>query len=363
MGTQMVRINFNWIPEEGGVENHATSDIIATDEPNFGTLTELLRDDQCLVLTGPADPEPCEMQLTITPLYQVQAISIVVECPVIEIYYGRLREYNQTYHGTLVYKIDDGHIYRYDIRITTEINELHVKFIMDDLGEPICLYTTHLYLKRNTDPLRAIRMMMAEGRSINPDAVQRRLEGTNLSDRAEKCKDVIFSSIHSAQTNFENNNAPLTAATAAAQPTNIHVVGNTPQLSDAVAAPLPLDAINNARLLAAAAFMSPSNIHVANNNAQQLSTVAGVTPTNINIGVANGSNDPECGLDQTVCMTIEAVVKQYINMKFEQFEHFVDNRLAALEARQDLKLNRLLELLQEKKASTSNGSIDNQAKQ
>uniref|UniRef100_A0A182XJ02 Uncharacterized protein n=1 Tax=Anopheles quadriannulatus TaxID=34691 RepID=A0A182XJ02_ANOQN len=359
MGTQMFRLSFNWRPADGSIENHASADTITSSEPEFCTLDDLLRYDQCLVLSGSEDQEPCEMHLTITPLYLVRGVSIIAECPVVEVYYGRLREYNRTVHGELLYTIVDGHVYRYDLSIETETSELHVKFIMDDPSEPVSLYTTHLYLMRNTDPLRAMRMMMAESKLINPDAVQQRLQGATLSERAERCKHLILGSMLSAQQNFENNNARLSSIAAAAAGSmpldNIDVAHSNAQSSVEASSPSNhTPAANNDGQPAAAAASMHDNIHAVNNNVQS-SAGSGVPLSvlpdmaNLALSVANGN--------------IETRIKQYIDAKFVQLEHFVDNRLADLAARQDQKLDRLLELLQEQRESAQNGSHGSKAEQ
>lgn len=286
MATDLYRCSFTWPRVEGSIEKQITPQVVTACEPDFIPLEDLLDLDMCLILSGTDEQEACEMRLSIAPLYLPRAVSLVVECPVIECYYGRLNEYHSTYHGELVYTLEDVKVFRFDIRIGTDIDELQLKFISNK-GEPLCLYGTRLYLARNTDPLRTMMAMMG-GRKIDPVAVQHRLQATDLSEKAEKCKRMILGSMLSSEQNIVNNNTVPEAA--------------TKQETDAP----PSDTADCTTLpkLFSKIELQPSTV------------------------------------------PLEIVMKQYIDAKFIELQHLLDNRLSALEARQNTKLDRILALLQ-----------------
>ncbi|XP_053660018.1 uncharacterized protein LOC128709057 [Anopheles marshallii] len=290
MTTELYRCSFTWPQVEGSIEKQITFQVATSSEPDFVPLEELLDLDMCLILSGTDEQEACEMRLTIAPLYLPRAVSLVVECPVIECYYGRLNEYYSTYHGELVYTLEDVKVFRFDIRIATDIDELQLKFITNK-SEPLCLYGTRLYLSRNTDPLRTMMAMMG-GRKINPVAVEHRLQETDLSEKAEKCKRLILGSMLSSEQNIVNNNA------------------QTGESTEQMATSPPQDRTDS----------SLPNIF----SKMELST----------------------GLTQNTTL-MEAAMKQYIDAKFIELQQMLDNRLTVLETRQNRKLDRILALLQE----------------
>uniref|UniRef100_A0A182RYK4 Uncharacterized protein n=1 Tax=Anopheles funestus TaxID=62324 RepID=A0A182RYK4_ANOFN len=293
MTAELYRCSFTWPRVEGSIEKQITPQVSTTATPDFVPLEELLDLDMCLILSKSDEQEACEMRLTIAPLYLPRAVSLVVECPIIECYYGGLNEYFSTYHGELVYTLEDVKVFRFDIRIAMDINELQLKFISSENG-PLCLYGTWLYLTRNTDPLRTMMTMMG-GRKIDPVAVQHRLQATDLSEKAEKCKRLILGSMISSEQNIVNNNALPEASTK--HPT---------------------------------------------------STLSGDTD---NSSLPNLFSEMKLfpGSDRTQNTALmEAAMKQYIDAKFSELQQMLDNRLSVLETRQNAKLDRILALLQEK---------------
>ncbi|XP_050070686.1 uncharacterized protein LOC126558679 [Anopheles maculipalpis] len=283
MGTDLYRCSFTWPRVEGSIEKQITPQVVTSSEPDFIPLEELLDLEMCLILSGTDEQEACEMRLTFAPLYLPRAVSLVVECPVIECYYSRLNEYHSTCHGELVYTLEDVKVFRFDIRIGKDIDELQLKFISNK-GEPLCLYGTRLYLTRNTDPLRTMMAMMG-GRKIDPVAVQNRLQATDLSEKAEKCKRMILGSMLSSEQNIVNNNAVPEVATK--QETDV----------------------------------PPSDKTTLPTLFSKMELQPGTLP-------------------------MEMVMKQYIDAKFIELKQLLDNRLSALEARQNTKLDRILTLLQ-----------------
>ncbi|XP_052903054.1 uncharacterized protein LOC128310451 [Anopheles moucheti] len=298
MTTELYRCSFTWPRVEGNIEKQITPQVATSSDPDFVPLEELLDLDMCLILSGTDEQEACEMRLTIAPLYLPRAVSLVVECPVIECYYGRLNEYYSTYHGELVYTLEDVKVFRFDIRITTDIDELQLKFITNKC-EPLCLYGTRLYLSRNTDPLRTMMAMMG-GRKINPVAVEHRLQATDLSEKAEKCKRLILGSMLSSEQNIVNNNA------------------QTGDSTQQTAASPPQDG------------------------------------TDSNLSNMFSKMELATGLTQNTTL-MEIAMKQYIDAKFIELQQMLDNRLTVLESRQNAKIDRILALLQE----NANDSTEN----
>uniref|UniRef100_A0A182YGK8 Uncharacterized protein n=1 Tax=Anopheles stephensi TaxID=30069 RepID=A0A182YGK8_ANOST len=303
MATDLYRCSFTWPRLEGSIEKQITPQVATSSDPDFIPLGDLLDLDMCLILTGTDEQEACEMRLTIAPLYLPRAVSLVVECPVIECYYGRLNEYHGTYHGELVYTLGDVKVFRFDIRIATDIDELQLKFISNK-SDPLCLYGTRLYLTRNTDPLRTM-MAMIGGRKIDPVAVQHRLQATDLSEKAEKCKRMILGSMLSSEQNIVNNNTVPEASTK--QETD----APPPPPSDRTDSSLP-------KLFS------------------RMELEPGIVP-NLNTSL------------------MEMAMKQYIDAKFIELQQLLDNRLTALEARQNTKLDRILTLLQGRENESTAG--------
>ncbi|XP_049278249.1 uncharacterized protein LOC125761297 [Anopheles funestus] len=293
MTAELYRCSFTWPRVEGSIEKQITPQVSTTATPDFVPLEELLDLDMCLILSKSDEQEACEMRLTIAPLYLPRAVSLVVECPIIECYYGGLNEYFSTYHGELVYTLEDVKVFRFDIRIAMDINELQLKFISSENG-PLCLYGTRLYLTRNTDPLRTMMTMMG-GRKIDPVAVQHRLQATDLSEKAEKCKRLILGSMISSEQNIVNNNALPEGSTK-------HPTCTVSDETD-------------------------------NSSLPNLFSEMKLFP----------------GSDRTQNTALmEAAMKQYIDAKFSELQQMLDNRLSVLETRQNAKLDRILALLQEK---------------
>uniref|UniRef100_A0A182LSS0 Uncharacterized protein n=1 Tax=Anopheles culicifacies TaxID=139723 RepID=A0A182LSS0_9DIPT len=303
MTTDLYRCSFTWPRVEGSIEKQITSQIATSSVPDFVPLEDLLDLDMCLILSGSDVQEACEMRLTIAPLYLPRAVSLVVECPVIECYYGRLNEYHSTYHGELVYTLEDVKVFRFDIRIATDVDALQLKFISSK-SEPLCLYGTRLHLIRNTDPMRTMMTMMG-GRKIDPLAVQHRLQEADLSEKAENCKRLILGSMLSSEQNIVNNNPQPEAS--------IQLTPTAP--SDRA------DSTDNTSLPSLFGKMEILSDSIQNRNS---------TP-------------------------MEIAIKQYIDAKFIALQQMLDNRLAILESHQSAKLDRILALLEEKgKDSTAN---------
>uniref|UniRef100_A0A182N5Q4 Uncharacterized protein n=1 Tax=Anopheles dirus TaxID=7168 RepID=A0A182N5Q4_9DIPT len=300
------RCNYTWTRVEGSIEKQIAIQVGESSTPDFVALDDLLDLDKCLILSAPDGQEACEMRLSIAPMYLPRAVSLVVECPVIECYHGRLNEYDSTYHGELVYTLEDVKVFRFDIRIPTDIDELQLKFISDK-SEPLCLYGTRLYLVRNADPLRT--MMMMSGRKINPIAVQLRLQDTDLSEKAENCKRLILGSMQTTEQNIANNNTT-------AQPEPSWPDRNTDPAGAVTTDP---DGGTLPKLFS------------------KMDLQAG-GPQNMNPAL------------------IEIAMKQYIDAKFAELGRALDSRLASLEARQNAKFDRILELLEEK--SRSNAMVE-----
>uniref|UniRef100_A0A182W1L0 Uncharacterized protein n=1 Tax=Anopheles minimus TaxID=112268 RepID=A0A182W1L0_9DIPT len=301
MTAELYRCSFTWPRVEGSIEKQISPQISTSSVPDFVPLEELLDLDMCLILSGTDEQEACEMRLTIAPLYLPRAVSLVVECPVIECYYGRLNEYYNTYHGELVYTLEDVKVFRFDIRITTDIDELQLKFISCK-SDPLCLYGTRLYLTRNKDPLRTMMTMMG-GRKIDPVAVQHRLKETDLSEKAENCKRLILGSMLSSEQNIVNNNAQPEAATQST-------------------ATAPSDRTDGTDDTSLPSLFSKMNLLPGS--------------------VQNWSTSP-----------VEIAMKQYIDAKFIALQQMLDNRLTVLETHQNAKLDRILALLQEKEKDST----------
>ncbi|XP_053670163.1 uncharacterized protein LOC128720514 [Anopheles nili] len=298
MGAEPYRCSFSWPVVEGSHEKQITIQVGESSAPDFVPLDDLLDLDMCLVLGASSETEACEMRLSIAPLYLPRAISLVVECPVIECYYGRLNEYHNTYHGELVYTLEDVKVFRFDIRISSDIDELQLKFISHK-DDPLCLYGTRLYLARNPDPLRT---MMMGGKRINPTVVQQRLQDADLSEKAEKCKRIILGSMQSSRQNVVNNNA---------QPE------------------------------------SPAGT----------TAVAGNVKTAPDGGLSSLLSKMEILPGQTAGSPLaDFAIKQYIDTKFLELGRMLENKLTSIEAQQTAKLDRILALLQ--KNNEESGSVE-----
>uniref|UniRef100_A0A182QRL6 Uncharacterized protein n=1 Tax=Anopheles farauti TaxID=69004 RepID=A0A182QRL6_9DIPT len=302
MTAEPFRCNYTWPRVEGSIEKQIAVQVGESSSPDFVPLDDLLDLDKCLILSASDDQEACEMRLSIAPMYLPRAVSLVVECPVIECYHGRLNEYNRTYHGELVYTLEEVKVFRFDIRIPTDMDALQLKFISHK-KEPLCLYGTRLYLVRNSDPLRT--MMMMGGRKINPIAVQHRLQGTELSEKAEKCKRLIMGAMQTTEQNIENNNT-VSESSFPADPTTVPVQA----LANETDGPTLPNLFSKLDLLAA-------------------------------------------GSEHFNPTLIEIAMKQYIDTKFVELHRALDSRLASLEARQNAKFDRILELLEDKSKPNS----------
>ncbi|XP_052867200.1 uncharacterized protein LOC128273301 [Anopheles cruzii] len=287
MNSETYRCKYTWPVAEGSPEKQIQVQVSESLPPSFVPLDELLDLEMCLVLSGTDRPEACEMQLSFIPLYLPRAVSLVVECPVIECYYGRLNEYYRTFHGELVYTLDEVKVFRFDIRFTSDIDELQLKFISPNT-HPLCLYGTRLYMERNPNPLRTM-MAASAGSRINVASVQQRLQNTELSEKAESCKRLVLGSLGPSTQNAANNN-PSPAA------------GDEQQSLDS----------NLAHLLG---------------KVLQTDTVPN----------ANGGSVPSL---------VETSIKHYIDKKFVELEHLIESKLCALERRQNEKLDQILGLLQ-----------------
>uniref|UniRef100_A0A182IJZ4 Uncharacterized protein n=1 Tax=Anopheles atroparvus TaxID=41427 RepID=A0A182IJZ4_ANOAO len=288
MTAEPFRCSYTWTVTEGASDNEITVQMCESPTPDFAPIDELLDLDRCLVLNGPEGQDSCEMRLSVIPLYLPRAISLVVECPVIECYHGRLNEYYKTYHGELVYTLGGVKVFRFDIRITSDLDELQLKFITPK-HEPLCLYGTRLYLSRNPNPLHSA--MMLRGRRINPESVQHRLQDLDLSERAEKCKRLVLGTMQSSEQNVTNNNhqPPSPAAT---QTTILPDTTNGPDDS-----------------------------------------LANVFGKMILTGQSSNSS------------VLEMFMKQYIDQKFAELEQMFEGQLSRLESRQNQKLDEILTLL------------------
>uniref|UniRef100_A0A182F6Q8 Uncharacterized protein n=2 Tax=Anopheles albimanus TaxID=7167 RepID=A0A182F6Q8_ANOAL len=303
MNSEPYRCRYTWTVEEGLVEKQISVQVGELATPDLIPLDELLDLESCLVLTDSDDRnEACEMQLSFIPLYLPRAVSLVVECPVIECYYGRLNEYLRTVHGELVYTLGEVKVFRFDIRLANDdIDELQLKFITQTTHhKPLCLYGTRIYLARNPNPLRTVMAAATSGR-INVAKVQQRLQNADLSSRAESCKRLVLGSLASTGGQNAVNNNPSPSPTHAAPPE----VGTK------------RDEVDTTLL----------------NLFSRMQTVPSSEAT-----VPGGS---------TFTM-MEALMKQYIDGKFAELERLFDSKISAMERRQSDKLDQILVLLQQR---------------
>ncbi|KFB38756.1 hypothetical protein ZHAS_00006157 [Anopheles sinensis] len=287
MTTEPYRCSYTWTVTEGVSEKEVTVQMCESLTPEFAPIDELLDLDRCLILNGSDGQDSCEMRLSVIPLYLPRAISLVVECPVIECYHGRLNEYYKTYHGELVYTLGGVKVFRFDIRITTDLDELQLKFITPK-NEPLCLYGTRLYLARNPNPLHSA---MLRGRRINPASVQHRLQDTDLSEKAENCKRLVLGAMQSSEQNVTNNNH---------QP-------HAPAEQTTVLPDMTKDPEGNLTNLFSQMLLPGQSSHSS---------------------------------------VLEMFMKQYIDQKFSELEQMFEMKLSSLESRQNKKLDQILTLLQ-----------------
>ncbi|ETN64048.1 hypothetical protein AND_004221 [Anopheles darlingi] len=301
MNSEPYRCRYTWTVAEGLEEKQISVQVGESATPDLIPLDELLDLESCLVLTDTDDRnEACEMQLSFIPLYLPRAVSLVVECPVIECYYGRLNEYLRTVHGELVYTLGDVKVFRFDLRLANDdIDELQLKFITQTtVHKPLCLYGTRLYLARNPNPLRTVMAAASSGR-INVAKVQQRLQNTDLSSRAESCKRLVLGSLASSGAQNAANNNPSPSPSAA-----------PPEIGT------KRDEVDSTLL----------------NLFSRMQTVPSSE------GTVTGS---------AIAM-MEALMKQYIDAKFAEMERLFESKMNAMERRQSDKLDQILILLQQR---------------
>ena len=137
-----------------------------------------------------------EMEINVMPLYIPRVISVIAECPKIEVYLGNILEYDLTYYGDYIDTIEETKLFRFDVRIESNVTKASLKFIVK--SDKLYIYGIHLALVKNPNPLGF------PTKTIDFDEVQRMLSGSKveLSDKAKECKEHLAKSI----TNYKKPN-------------------------------------------------------------------------------------------------------------------------------------------------------------
>ncbi|XP_058467671.1 uncharacterized protein LOC131440419 [Malaya genurostris] len=291
------RSQFSWQTLEGDPKRLISYSIQSSECTIPISQDDLLNPDACLVLGADMNEKFCEQTITIHPAHLISRLALIVECATIESYVGRIREYNQTHHGDLIFD-NDTKLYRFDISLKPcNASELTLRYVLS-AEHSLCIYGLHINLTRNAN---VVNMLAKKATTIDQAMLECRLNDSKMSEKAIKCKEYVLASMEKStrQKNIEFENI-----------------------------------FNNN-----VATLKSSSVSDAPSSSKETLQIQPQNPGD------PGTTNHIFQFPQFPPFS-EALIKEYIDTKMLELEAALDAKLQAMEFRQNKKLDNILSLLE-----------------